>query len=54
MTDKAQQFIATRIGQDALTIADLLQQLEVRDARIAELEERLAACLAEHGGPPAD
>lgn len=36
--DKASTFLASRIGQDALTIADLLQQLAAKDKRIAELE----------------
>jgi hypothetical protein len=39
--EKTAQFLANRIGQDALTIADLLQQLHAREARIAELEDAL-------------
>ena len=32
------QFLGQRIGQDALTIAELIAQAEAKDARIAELE----------------
>jgi hypothetical protein len=35
---KAAQFLGQRIGQDALTIAELIEQGAAKDARIAELE----------------
>lgn len=35
---KGAQFLAARIGQDALAMAELLQASEAKDARIAELE----------------
>ena len=37
-SSKGTQFIAARIGGDALAMADLLEQLAARDARIARLE----------------
>ena len=40
---KGAQFLGQRIGQDALTIAELIAQGEVKDARIAELEAVLTA-----------
>lgn len=40
---KGAQFIGQRIGQDALTIAELITQGEAKDARIAELEAVLTA-----------
>ncbi len=36
--NKGAQFLGQRIGQDALTIAELIAQGEAKDARIAELE----------------
>jgi hypothetical protein len=36
-------FLGQRIGQDALTIAELIAQGEAKDARIAELEAILTA-----------
>lgn len=38
--DKGAEFIATRIGQDALVIADLLQQNERLQARVDELVKK--------------
>ena len=35
---RSAQFLGQRIGQDALTIAELIAQGEAKDARIAELE----------------
>ncbi len=35
---KGAQFLGQRIGQDALTIAELVEQVTAKDARIAELE----------------
>lgn len=40
--DKASQFLSTRIGQDALTIAELLQQNEKLRIELAEAEKKLA------------
>ena len=52
--DKAAQFLATRIGQDALAIADLLQQNEKLRVECQELEKKLAEALANKGeGSPA-
>lgn len=39
--NKGAQFLATRIGQDAVLIADLIGQIEGKDARIAELEAEI-------------
>lgn len=39
--EKGAQFLATRIGQDAMVIADLLQQNGQLQARVAELEKKL-------------
>lgn len=36
--NKGAQFLGQRIGQDVLTIAELIAQGEAKDARIAELE----------------
>ncbi|WP_422001764.1 hypothetical protein [Reyranella sp.] len=36
------RFLAERIGQDALAIAELIDLLAEREARLAELESRLA------------
>jgi hypothetical protein len=36
--NKGAHFLGQRIGQDALTIAELIAEGEARDARIAELE----------------
>ena len=36
------RFLAERIGQDALAIAELVDVLAEREARLAELEARLA------------
>ena len=38
---KGAQFLGQRIGQDALTIAELIEQGVAKDARIAELEALL-------------
>ena len=38
---KGAQFLGQRIGQDALVIAELVEQVAARDARIAELEAML-------------
>jgi len=46
--DKAAQFLSTRIGQDALTIAELLQQNEKLRLELAEAEKKLAAKNEEH------
>jgi uncharacterized small protein (DUF1192 family) len=35
---KGAQFLGQRIGQDALTIAELIERCVAKDARIAELE----------------
>lgn len=35
---KGAAFLGQRIGQDALTIAELVEQVAAKDARIAELE----------------
>ena len=40
---KGAQFLGQRIGQDALTIAELIAEGEAKDARIAELEAVLTA-----------
>lgn len=37
-SSKGAQFLGQRIGQDALTIAELIAQGEAKDARITELE----------------
>lgn len=37
MSDKGAQFLAARIGQDAVVIADLLQQVDRLQARVDEL-----------------
>lgn len=42
-TRRGAQFLAQRIGQDALTIAELIEVVAARDARIAALEAQLAA-----------
>jgi hypothetical protein len=42
-SNKGAQFLGQRIGQDALTIAELIAQGELKDARIAELEAVLTA-----------
>jgi hypothetical protein len=41
--NKGAQFLGQRIGQDALTIAELVEQVAARDARIAELQAQVAA-----------
>ncbi|MBY0320937.1 MAG: hypothetical protein K2X72_19600 [Reyranella sp.] len=38
---KGAEFLGQRIGQDALTIAQLIAEGETKDARIAELEALL-------------
>jgi hypothetical protein len=38
---KDARFLGQRIGQDALTIAELIAHCEAKDARIAELEAML-------------
>lgn len=43
---KGAQFLAARVGQDALTIAELLEQAAAKDARITELEAQLVAIAA--------
>jgi hypothetical protein len=40
--NKGAAFLGPRIGQDALTIAELIVEGEAKDARIAELEAVLA------------
>ena len=35
---KGARFLGRRIGQDALTIAELIEQCAAKDARIAELQ----------------
>ena len=47
-SNKGAQFLGQRIGQDALTIAELIAQGELKDARIAELEAVLTAKQREH------
>ena len=42
-SNKGASFLGQRIGQDALTIAELIAQGEAKDARIAELEAVLTA-----------
>ena len=41
LNNKGAQFLGQRIGQDALTIAELITQGEAKDARIVELEALL-------------
>jgi uncharacterized small protein (DUF1192 family) len=36
--NKGAQFLSSRIGSDALTIAELVEQIALKDARIAALE----------------
>ena len=45
---KGAAFLGQRIGQDALTIAELIAEGEAKDARIAELEGVLTAKQREH------
>ena len=42
-SSKGAAFLGQRIGQDALTIAELIAQGEAKDVRIAELEAMLTA-----------
>ena len=51
--DKANQYLAQRIGADAMAIADLIQQGEAKDRRIAELEAKIAALSASTTSVPA-
>jgi hypothetical protein len=41
--NKGAAFLGQRIGQDALTIAELIAEGEAKDARIGELEAVLTA-----------
>ncbi|MBI2741765.1 MAG: hypothetical protein HYX38_35190 [Rhodospirillales bacterium] len=48
MSGKGAAFLGQRIGQDALTIAELVEQVAAKDARIAELEAVLTPRQREH------